>query len=716
MPSTLTAAALMSLVLASLFNHSMAQNKEGSPAPVKDSQPHKFTNHLANEKSPYLLQHAHNPVNWYPWGEEAFEKAKKENKPILLSIGYSTCHWCHVMERESFENEKVAELLNKNYVCIKLDREERPDIDSIYMTAMSALDLGGGWPLNVFLTPDRKPFYGGTYFKTEQFLKLTDMVSSKWKKDAAGIQKSADGIASELGKVMGQGNLKPGDVKAEWTEDTAKAFEKTFDPKFGGYGKAPKFPQPQVPELLLHTGTKAKDQARIEQVLFTCRRMAAGGIYDHLGGGFARYSVDGEWLVPHFEKMLYDNAQLLNLYLNAYLITKDEQYATVARDILRYVFRDMTHADGGFYSAEDADSEGHEGKFYCWTEAELKEILTADEFATAAAYFGITAKGNFVDHSHPKPLEGQNILSIVKPEEKAPASLQGIKQKLFDIRAKRIRPHLDDKILVSWNGLMLGPLARAAIILDDPSYLAAARKNVAFVQSKLWDASTKTLYHRFRDGHRDSAQLLSAYASYLSGTIELYQCTLDPKILDFAVDIAEGMITKFYDPKDGGFFSNDTESALIFRAKDDSDSAEPGNNSQAILALLKLATITDDNAETKKFEFKAKALQSLKLYSERLEKAGQSLPLMLQAVCFASREPYRVVVVGDPADSQTHALLRAAHSVYQPEKVILGTIGKVEEFAKGQPMKGDKPTIYVCTGQECQLPTNDPKEVAGKFK
>ena len=716
MSSTLPTAALMGLLFVSLFNNSLAEKSENSPAPVKDSQTHKFTNHLINEKSPYLLQHAHNPVDWYPWGEEAFEKAKKENKPIFLSIGYSTCHWCHVMERESFENEKVAELLNKNYVCIKLDREERPDIDNIYMTAMQALDLGGGWPLNVFLTPDYKPFYGGTYFKTEQFMKLTDMVSAKWKKDAAGIQKSADGIASELGKIMGQSKLKPGEIKAGWGEDTAKAFAKTFDPKFGGYGKAPKFPQPQVPELLLHTGTKAKDQSRIDQVLFTCRRMAAGGIYDHLGGGFARYSVDAEWLVPHFEKMLYDNAQLLNLYLNAYLITKDEQYASIARDILRYIFRDMTHAEGGFYSAEDADSEGHEGKFYCWTEAELKEVLTAEEFATAAAYFGITAKGNFVDHSHPEPLAGQNILSIVKPEDKAPASLPGIKQKLFDVRVKRIRPHLDDKILVSWNGLLLGPLARAAIILDDPAYLAAAKKNVTFVQSKMWDASTKTLYHRFRDGHRDSAQLLSAYASYLNGTIELYQCTLDPKILDFAVDIAEGMITKFYDPERAGFFSTGIEEALIFRAKDDSDSAEPGNNSLAILGLLKLATITDDNAETKKFEFKAKAQQSLKLYAQRLEEAGQSLPLMLQAALFASREPYRVVVVGDPADPQTHALLRAAHSVYQPEKVILGTLGKVEEFAKGQPMKGDKPTIYVCTGQECQLPTNDPKEVAGKFK
>ena len=708
---TSLAAASTSFVLAGLFYQALAKLEESPAAtPVNESKP-AHTNRLINEKSPYLLQHAHNPVDWYPWGEEAFKKAKEEGKPILLSIGYSTCHWCHVMERESFENESVANLLNKHFVCIKLDREERSDLDSIYMNAMQALQLGGGWPLNVFMTADRKPFYGGTYFKKDDFIRLCDMVASKWQKDRVDIEKDADGIATELGKIMALSEQKAGELKPDLLAAGAGEFRKGFDSTYGGFGaSAPKFPQPQIPLLLLQHGAKAKDQELVDQVLFTCRRMAAGGINDQLGGGFARYSVDAQWLVPHFEKMLYDNAQLLDLYLNAYLVSKDEAFAQVAREILRYVLRDMTHADGGFYSAEDADSEGHEGKFYCWTEEALKKALSAEEFTAAAEYYGITAEGNFVDHSHPDPLPGQNILSIVKPEAKAPEGLAAIKQKLFDIRAKRIRPHLDDKILASWNGLMLGSLSRAAIILDDPTYLAAAKKNLAFVQSKLWDASTKTLYHRFRDGHRDNTQLLSGYASYLHGVVELYQATLDPTVLDFAIDLAQSLIAKFYDEKDGGFYASDAANPdVIFRAKDDQDGAEPSGNSVAIFSLLKLAKITD-NAD-----FEDKAQRSLRLFASRLEQVPQALPLMLQAANFASHEPYRVVIAGDPADPLAHALLRAAQSVYQPSKVILGTKGRVEEFAKQQLPKGGKPTIYVCTGKECQLPTNDPKEVAGKL-
>jgi uncharacterized protein len=678
------------------------------PAPAVESKPapeSKPTNRLSKEKSPYLLQHAHNPVDWYPWGEEAFAKAAKENKPILLSIGYSTCHWCHVMERESFENKAIAKYLNEHFVPVKLDREERPDVDSIYMTAMQALQLGGGWPLNVFLTPDRKPFYGGTYFKPEQFMGLLQQVKDIWQNRPGDIKKDADNIASELGKVMAQNSAKPGEPKKEWIAAAAKSFSDTYDGKFGGFGSAPKFPQPQIPELLLLQGAQTGNKTLIDQVLFTCRRMAAGGMYDQLGGGFSRYSVDAKWLVPHFEKMLYDNGQLVNLYLNAHLISGDTQYADVVRDILKYQLRDMTHAEGGFYSAEDADSEGHEGKFYCWTEAELQQALTAEEFTFAKSYYAITAQGNFEDHSHPNPLKGQNILSIAKPDEKLSesdaAALQRIQQKLFEIRAKRVRPHLDDKILVSWNGLMLSGISRAGIILNEPKYLAAAKKNVTFVQSKLWDAKTKTLYHRYRDGERDQAQLLTAYAFYLHGLVDYYQATLDPTALELCIDIARSMIGKFYDEKNGAFFASASEGDLLFRAKDDYDGAEPSGNSMAIYSLLKLAAITEIS------EFKEKAMQSLRLYAGRLAEVPQAVPLMLQAANFALQEPHRVVLVGDAASPSAQELLRAAHRTFQPNKVILGTVGPVEPFAKTLPAKEGKPTVYICTGTECKPPTAD---------
>jgi uncharacterized protein YyaL (SSP411 family) len=690
-----------------------------SPTPtVESTSAKKFTNRLAQEKSPYLLQHAHNPVNWHPWGDEAFAKAKQENKAIFLSIGYSTCHWCHVMERESFENEDVAKYLNDHFISIKLDREERPDVDSIYMTAMQAMNLGGGWPLNVFLTTDRKPFYGGTYFKKEQFIKLTKQVADLWENKRAELQKDADSISAELAKTMDQSANKPGDLKKNWIDHAAQKFTTLFDAKYGGFGAAPKFPQPQIAELILLNASKQKDETKraetIQKVLFTCQRMAAGGMYDQLGGGFSRYSVDSQWLVPHFEKMLYDNAQLINLYLNAHLVSGKAPYADVTKDILRYILRDMTHADGGFYSAEDADSEGHEGKFYCWTEAELKTALTPEEFTFAAKYFGVTAKGNFVDHSHPAPLKDQNILSIMRPDESLSADDQKLlasgKAKLLKIRSQRVRPHLDDKILVSWNGLLLGSLSRAAIILEDETYLAAARKNINFVKAKLWDANSKTLYHRYRDGARDSTQLLTAYASYLHGLLEFYQATLEPDALDFAINIADTMVAKFYDPKLGGFFSSASENDLIFRVKDDYDGAEPAGNSVAIMALLKLAAITD-NAE-----FKTKAEKSLKLFASGLSENPEGMPLMLQAASFAMNEPHRIVLVGDPSQAETKALVRAAHQHYHPEKVILGTAGKVEDFAKTLKQREGKPTAYICTGTACQPPTTDPKQIPGLLK
>src|SRR5258708_7857369 len=379
-------------------------------------------NRLANETSPYLLQHAHNPVDWYPWGDEAFAKARAEDKAIFLSIGYSTCHWCHVMERESFENDQIAALLNEQFVAIKVDREERPDVDKIYMTFVQATSGQGGWPLNVFLTAELKPFYGGTYFPPDErhgrtaFLQVLKQIHQLWEERQNDLAQSAAQIHTRLEEATAGAAAGEASASADTVRKAALLFKRTFDPRHGGFGDAPKFPRPSVPRLMLRYAKRFADDEAVRMVLQTCDRMAAGGIHDHLAGGFARYSVDAEWLVPHFEKMLYDNAQLTQLYLDAYLVSGEQRHADVARDILAYVLRDMTHPDGGFYSAEDADSEGHEGKFYCWTREELSRLLSPEEFNIAIKYFGITEKGNFIDHSHPHPLANQNVLSVTHPQ------------------------------------------------------------------------------------------------------------------------------------------------------------------------------------------------------------------------------------------------------------------------------------------------------------
>jgi uncharacterized protein YyaL (SSP411 family) len=478
------------------------------------AEAHRFTNSLAKEKSPYLLQHAHNPVDWFAWGDGAFAKARAEGKPILLSIGYSTCHWCHVMERESFEDERVGNYLNEHFVSIKVDREERPDVDKIYMTFVQSTTGSGGWPMNVFLTPDLKPFFGGTYFPPDarhgrpSFLQLLQHISQLWEARKNEIAESAAEMHGRL-KLAMETSAEGGSILTDTVlKNAADRFKQSFDPVHGGFGGAPKFPQPGIPSLLLRCAKRFRDDDAAQMVLFTCERMEAGGIHDQLGGGFSRYSVDAEWLVPHFEKMLYDNAQLAQLYLDSHLVSNSEIFAGVVRDILDYVLRDMTHPGGGFYSAEDADSEGHEGKFYCWTHEELSQLLSPEEFNVAAKFFGVTKEGNFVDHSHPQPLAGQNVLSIVKsgiPDSDKPL-LESAKLKMLGARAKRIRPHLDDKILASWNGLMLGAFARAGIVLGEGKYLAAAEKNLQFIREKLWDDKSKTLFHRWRDGERDGVQ------------------------------------------------------------------------------------------------------------------------------------------------------------------------------------------------------------------
>ncbi|MGA9450538.1 MAG: thioredoxin domain-containing protein [Verrucomicrobiia bacterium] len=702
----------------------------------------KHTNQLAKEKSPYLLQHAHNPVDWFAWGDEAFARARAENKPVFLSIGYSTCHWCHVMERESFEDEKVGAFLNEHFVSIKVDREERPDVDKIYMTFVQATTGGGGWPMNVFLTPELKPFLGGTYFPPDDrqgrpsFLQVLRQIAALWQERRGEIAASAAEIHARLAAAttsVAAGNLI---LTADALRNAATTFKSAYDPRHGGFGGAPKFPQPATPSFLLRCAKRFHDDEATRMVLHTCDRMAAGGIHDQLGGGFARYAVDAEWLVPHFEKMLYDNAQLAELYLDAFLVSGDARHADTVRDILDYVLRDMTHPDGGFYSAEDADSEGHEGKFYCWTKNELSKLLTVEEFNVAVRHFGITEQGNFVDHSHPHPLPGQNVLSIVNPLTRPVAPLSppggergGLRgasipedsallasagRKMFKARAKRIRPHLDDKILASWNGLMLGAFARGYAVLGEKKYRAAAEKNLKFIQKTLWDPKANSLYHRWRDGERDGVQLLESYAFLLSGVIQLYEAVLEPEHLNLAIELAEAMVLKFYEAANGGFWQSTADAKdLILRVKDDYDGAEPSGNSVATLALLKLAAITGRE------DFKKPAEATLRLFAHRLQNYPQAMPFMLQALDFWLDEPRRVVIAGPPSlrsgaasknSRNFHELLHAAHSVYQPNKIVLGNTGAVEEFARGLPAKSG-PVVYLCTGKACQPPTSEVAKV-----
>jgi uncharacterized protein YyaL (SSP411 family) len=682
------------------------------------------TNRLAREKSPYLLQHARNPVDWFAWSGEAFEAARREDKPVFLSVGYSTCHWCHVMERESFEDERVGKFLNEHFVSIKVDREERPDVDKIYMTFVQATTGGGGWPMSVFLTPDLKPFYGGTYFPPEArfgrpgFLQLLQHIAALWREKKKDIVLSAGEIHARLEAATGNSAASDSLPTGEDLKNATAFFKQQYDPQHGGFGGAPKFPQPSVPLFLLRMARRFADADAARMVRHTCERMAAGGIHDQLDGGFARYSVDAEWLVPHFEKMLYDNAQLAQLYLDMHLAdlrlgsgrlpqgarpgqASNSPFAEVVRDILDYVLRDMTDPGGGFYSAEDADSEGHEGKFYCWTREELSSLLSPEEFNVAVKYFGITAEGNFVDHSHPKPLTGQNVLSIANPafESGDNALLASARRKMFEARSRRERPHRDDKVLASWNGLMLGAFARAGAILGEEKYLTAAEKNLKFILEKLWQGGT--LYHRWRDGEHDRVQLLEGYAFLLSGVIELYEVTLQPEHLDFAIALAEAMLAKFHDPKDGGFWQSDGNAQdLILRVKDDYDGAEPSGNSVAAAALYKLGAITGRE------DFRGAAEGTLRLFADRLRNFPQAMPFLLHVLDFSLQEPERVVIAGERDNSKFRELLRAAHSVYEPNKIILGNLGAVEEFVRTLPAK-DGPMAYLCAGQSCQPPTND---------
>jgi uncharacterized protein YyaL (SSP411 family) len=525
------------------------------------------------------------------------------------------------------------------------------------------------------------------------------------------VASSAADIHARLEQASSNQALSSVILTADVVREAGRQLKRSYDPRNGGFGDAPKFPQPSHPRLLLRYATRFKDEEAIKMVLNTCDHMAAGGIHDHLGGGFARYSVDAQWLVPHFEKMLYDNAQLTELYLEAFLVSGEKKYADTARDILDYILKDMTHPEGGFYSAEDADSEGHEGKFYCWTKAELSNLLTSEEFKAVVQFFGITDKGNFVDHSHPQPLPNQNVLSIQEPKLAGSELIASAKRKMLKERSKRVRPHLDDKVLASWNGLMLGAMAQAYAVLRDERYLHAAEKNIDFLKSKLWQSpgtngdKTGTLYHRWRDGQRDNVELLEGYAFLLSGALNMYEATIEPRHLEFCIALADAMICKFYDRENGGFWQSAPGAKdLIMRVKEDYDGAQPSGNSVAIMALLKLGKITERK------DFTEAAEKSIRLFGTRLQEMPQAVPYLLQAFDFSIDEPRRAVLAGDSVTKQARELLHAVHGVYQPNKVVLGSTGPVEEFARTLPSK-NAATLYLCTGTSCKPPTDDPDQV-----
>ena len=699
------------------------------------------TNRLIREKSPYLLQHAHNPVDWYPWGEEAFEKARRENKPIFLSVGYSTCHWCHVMERESFESVEVAEFLNRCFVPVKVDREERPDVDRVYMTFVQATTGGGGWPMSVWLTPDLKPFYGGTYFPREDnygrpgFLSLLKRIAELWARDRERIVESSRQLIENLERHL-RADASPGALAEGIFETAFNQFRRSFDPHWGGFGGAPKFPRPVVHQFLLRYWARTGNAEALEMVLLTLRRMAAGGMCDQLGGGFHRYSVDDRWFVPHFEKMLYDQAQLAISYLEAFLISREKLYADVARDILEYVLRDLTSPDGAFYSAEDADSapdasrpeHKSEGAFYLWSRAEIEALLgrpVADWFSFV---YGVEEEGNVRYDPHGE-FAGKNILYQAHTIEEAARHFQAdrdllqaavaeARRKLLEARRRRPRPHRDDKILTAWNGLMISAFALAGQVLGEERYLEAARRAARFLLGRLWDPATATLLRRHRDGEAAIAGFLDDYAFLIAGLLDLYEACFELDLLKSAERLAERMIELFEDAAQGGFYATAAgDASLVLRLKDDYDGAEPSGNSVAALALARLAEMTGRQ------DFRRSAEGTLEAFASRLNSLPVSLPLMLVAAEFLRMKPTQVLLAGAKDDPATRELARQVWRRFLPRRVLVLVDAEAREaLAAHLPVASEvapvdgKAAAYVCENYACRLPVTEASQLAELLK
>jgi uncharacterized protein YyaL (SSP411 family) len=712
-------------------------------------------NSLAQETSPYLLQHQNNPVDWHPWGPEALARARREDKPIFLSIGYSACHWCHVMEHESFEDERIAKLMNEHFVNIKVDREERPDLDSIYMNAVQIMTGRGGWPMSVFLTPDLKPFYGGTYFPPTQrmgmpgFDQILLAVADAWKNRREQAMEQAAELTQHLQQAAAPaGSGEAGELTEKLLSDAATALERSFDHRHGGFGGAPKFPHPMDLRLLLRvwtrtcatgsasassespddtgraSGTRAHHDAFLYVVTHTLDKMAAGGIYDQLGGGFHRYSVDERWLVPHFEKMLYDNALLIGAYVDAYLVTKNEEYARVARETIEYVLRDMTDPAGGFYSTEDADSEGHEGKFYVWTLDEVAAVLGPERAEIFNYIYDVTDAGNF---------EGKNILNLPKSIELC-AQLKRIdatqlkrqlaedRAKLFAEREKRVRPGRDDKVLVAWNGLMIDALAYASGALAEPRYAAAAQKAADFVLAKIRRTDGRLL-HTWRAGQAKVDAYLDDYACFINGLVSLYEAGFDERYIDAAVELTDQMIAHFADPNGGGFFyTPDDGEQLISRQKDLQDSATPSGNSMAATALVRLGKLTG------RTDYLDAAVGSLRAAVGLMQRYPSAAGQMLTALDWYLGPTYEIAILGGAFDVSTMDAITNLRQRYIPNKLLAfrseptrpaATETAVDNEAQrgvrsaaldplfsGKETLDPPPTVYICENFACQAPVN----------
>ncbi len=683
-------------------------------------------NRLIREKSPYLLQHAYNPVDWYPWCEEAFEKARREDKPIFLSIGYSTCHWCHVMERESFEDPEIARMMNETFVCVKVDREERPDIDSTYMLVCQMMTGSGGWPLNVIMTPDKKPFFAATYIPKESRMGMMGMreliqtVGEMWRKRRKELLRSADQVASLLSKITARKPEKTYELGEDLLDRVYESLFQAFDWRNGGFGSAPKFPSLHRVSFLLRYWKRHGEKAALmmAEKMLTAIRM--GGIYDHLGYGLHRYSTDAYWILPHFEKMLYDQAAALIAYTEAYQATGSQLYRETASEIFEYLARDMMAPGGGFYSAEDAESEGEEGRYYLWRLEEVRDILGRGLYEIAVKVYGLKEEGNFVEESTGR-LSGKNILHVKRPLdelarelgltiEELRRKLREIRDILFEARENRVRPSKDDKILADWNGLTIGALSKAYQALGMAEMLEAAEKAAGFILGNMVDDGG--LLHRFRDGEASIPGFLDDYAFMGWGLLELYQASFKPHYLRWSIRLAEKMIELFWDPESGGFYftSREHEEVLV-RRRDAYDSAYPSGNSVATHLLIGLHHLT---GEPKYMEM---AEKTLKAFSEPMWRTPEGLVHLASALDYALGPTYEIIIVGEPGDPGTREMLGAVRRVYHPNKVVAlipepgHEVTELIPYAREMGMRDGRPTAYVCRNYRCEEPTTSPENL-----
>ncbi|MBW1851269.1 MAG: thioredoxin domain-containing protein [Deltaproteobacteria bacterium] len=686
----------------------------------------KTVNRLANEKSPYLIQHKNNPVDWYPWGKEAFEKAKKENKPVFLSIGYATCHWCHVMAHESFEDEEVAQLLNKYFVSIKVDREERPDIDNIYMTVCQSLTGSGGWPLSIFMTPEAEPFYAGTYFPKVGRMGIPGLmdtlkkIATLWEKDSGQLIEVGEKITEHI-------NFKPAPRKPSSTlgSDTLKkGFEQlksSFDPKNGGFGSSPKFPTPHQLTFLLRWYKRSADSSALEMVEKTLLGMRRGGIFDQIGFGFHRYSVDAEWLVPHFEKMLYDQALLAMAYIEAFQVTGKDAFSRTAKEIFAYVLRDMTAPEGGFYSAEDADSEGKEGQFYLWTPSEIERQLGEELGKRISKFYDVTKSGNFEGgHSIPHVPVSHRIFAEKEGIDlaKFEKTLENARERLFQERKGRIHPLKDDKILTSWNGLMIAALAKGSRVLGNQAYANAAKGAADFILKSL-KMKDGRLLRRYRQGDADYPGYLDDYAFMVWGLIELYEATFEVSYLEEAIALNKAMVDIYWDEKEGGFyFTGEGNETLITRSKEIYDGALPSGNSVAALNLLRLGRMTGN------VDFEQMAEQLINVFAAQVISYPSGYSQLLVAIDFIVGPGQEIVIAGDPSTKATQKMLRTVHRKFLPHNVLLfkrnGPEGKrltsISPFVEAMTPLNQQATAYVCKQYACQTPITNISELEAILK